>query len=87
MLDLQILGVIVGVGVAVKVGVGVGVSLHGNNNISSHPEESVTITKTSPYNGEPSKTGTSRVNVGGTDTTPVITVSQYVLVISQMVIS
>ena len=73
--------------VGVTVGVGVGVILHGNNIISSQPEESFAITKTSPLKLIPPNSGTVKVNVGGTDVTPVITVRQYVFVISQIVIS
>jgi hypothetical protein len=60
--------------VTVGVGVGVGVWLQFNNISSSQPVESVAITNTSPYKVIPSNSGTLSTNVGGTDTTPVITV-------------
>jgi hypothetical protein len=69
-------GVLVGVLVGVNVGVGVGVMSQGNNNISSQLLASVAITKTSPNNSIPPNSGTWRVNVGGTETTPVITLLQ-----------
>jgi len=66
----------------------VGVGLHDKYNNSSQPFESVAITKTSDNGSSPSKkTGEGISKTGGTDTTPVKTTSQYVLVKSQIVIS
>ena len=69
------------------VGVGVGVGSHDKYKNSSQPVESVTITKTSD-NGSPSIIWIVGIsNTGGTETTPVKTTSQYVLVLSQIVMS
>ena len=72
----------------VFVGVGVGVGSQFKYNNSSQPVESVAITKTSDNGSSPSKKmGVGISKTGGTDTTPVNTTSQYVLVLSQIVIS
>jgi hypothetical protein len=63
------------------------VTSHDKYIISSQPFESVTITNTSPNNSLPSNSGIVNDKVGGTDETPVATTEQYVLVVSQMVMS
>jgi len=75
------------VGVFVVVFVGVGVIEHSTYLNSSQPKESVITTKTGPFIEVTTEVGTCNSKIGGTETTPVATVSQYVLVLSHIVIS
>jgi len=73
--------------VTVCVLVGVGVIEHSTYLNSSQPNESVITTNTGPLIDVTTEVGTCNSKIGGTETIPVATVSQYVLVLSHIVMS